>query len=95
MHLPGRAYVYDVRQGRSLGSTDALQLALDPVSPTILAISPSPLPAPTLSGPEILAADRVAEFEVGFVGPSPAERPALRLEVIDPGGHPTAGIPGT
>jgi hypothetical protein len=84
--LPGPAFLYDLRQGKALGSTARLELALDPIAPTILAISDKPLPAPTIQGPRQLRLGQTGRFSFGFATASPAAFPVLHAEVTDPSG---------
>ena len=49
--LPRQAYVYDLREQRLLGYTNRLEVTLDPVTPTILAMSPMPRVAPVVAAP--------------------------------------------
>src|SRR6185437_8869542 len=54
--LPHRAYVYDLRKKTFLGRQRRLALSLDPVAPTVLALSDRPPPAPVLTVPRRLRA---------------------------------------
>jgi len=63
-----------------------ISLALDPVLPTILSLSPEPLPPPILQGPGQLALGEPGDFVLGLAGPSPAAAPVLRIDLHDPDG---------
>ncbi len=84
--MAGPAFLYDLGQGKALGSTARLDLVLDPIAPTILAISDKPLPAPTIQGPSELRLGQTGTFSVGFAGASPAAFPVLHAEITDPSG---------
>jgi hypothetical protein len=90
--LPEPLVVTDMRAGKSLGRTRRLELVLDPVTPTLLAVSAAELPKPTIAAPARLRTGETATLRLGLAAPSPAARHALSLEVTDPSGKSgTAG----
>jgi len=82
--LPQAFFLYDVRRGKALGSKSRLEIALDPIQPSILAASATSLPAPTIAGPRALHTGETGAFSIGFAGASPASDPVLHVDVIDP-----------
>ena len=89
--LPQPAFVTDLlRPGpaRWLGSVPVL---LDEAVPTLLAISPTQLPAPSVL---VGWAGAVATLQIALDGRSPAAAQALRIEVIDPAGKGVAAYSG-
>lgn len=84
--LPGPAQLYDILGGADLGRRDRLDLTLDAVEPTLLALADAPLPAPAIAAPARLRQGESGRIGIGWTAPSPAARPVLRLEVVDPAG---------
>ena len=62
--LPRPLFVYDLREGRLLGSTDRLPVKLGPVEPLILAMSERPLAPPSVFGPRGARLGANAEISV-------------------------------
>ncbi len=87
LSLPGRFHVHDLLGGKMLGETDRLELTLDGVTPTILAIAPAPLPEPALSAPSELRQGETGMLRIGWEGASPAALHVVHLEVTDPAGR--------
>ena len=85
--LPHRAYVYDLRKKTFLGRQRRLALSLDPVAPTVLALSDHPLPAPILTVPRRLRAGANAPLALRLPGASPAAVTLVHLTVLDPEGR--------
>ena len=86
LHLKRASFVYDVRAGKALGRGSEWTLALDPAAPTLLAISDTELPLPTVSGPERLRLGDTGEFHLGLAGAAVAASEVLRVEIVDPSG---------
>jgi hypothetical protein len=84
--LPQTAFAYNVRQRISLGHTDRVEARLDSTEPTILALSPTILPAPRLAGPQVAHVGEAARFVVSFDAPQPAKTSILHVEIGDPDG---------
>jgi hypothetical protein len=82
--LPRSLFVYDLRKGRRLGSTDRLLLKLGPVEPLILAMSETPIAPPSVSGPR--GARLGANAEISVSSGSAAALNVIHLDVIDPEG---------
>lgn len=85
--LPRRVYVYDLRKKTFLGRHRRLALSLDPVAPTVLALSDHPSPAPVLTVPRRLRAGANAALALRLSGASPTAVTVLHLTVIDPDGR--------
>ncbi len=95
VQLPASRYVYDMRQPGAARQTDRLSVTLDPIEPTILAVSATPLPGPTLSGPNQALPGAQVTWRVGLDGPTPAEVHAMRVDLLDPAGNlarPLSGV---
>jgi hypothetical protein len=79
-------YVHELRQGRGWQRTDHLQLTLDPVAPTLLALSPAPLPALQASVAPATGRGSGVALHLSLAGASPAVAHAVHIEVADPTG---------
>ncbi len=86
VQLPAPGYVYDLRRPDPPQLVDRLDVALDPVEPTILAVSPALLPAPTLSGPARAQPGARLIWHIGLDGPTAAGVHAMRVDLLDPAG---------
>jgi hypothetical protein len=86
--LPRPLFVYDLRKGRPLGSTDRLPVELGPVEPTLLAMSEQPLAPPSVSGPR--GARLGANAEISISSSSATAFNVIHLDVIDPEGQTAA-----
>ncbi len=86
VRLPAPGFIYDMRRAGALGWADQLDIGLDPIEPTILAVSAAPLPGPVLSGPDRARPGTQVTWRVGLDGPTPAETHAMRVDLLDPDG---------
>ncbi len=87
--------VYDMRRPGPPRRSDRLDIGLASIEPTILAVSASPLPAPTLSGPDQATPGAQLTWRVGLDGPTPADVHAVRVDLLDPAGavaRPLSGV---
>ena len=84
--LPGDSYVYDVRAAKSLGKRKQVTIQLDPYEPTILAISPVPLPTLAVSAPSRLGRGQSGRVGLSFSGSSPAAAHVFHVDIVDPAG---------
>jgi hypothetical protein len=86
-------WVRSMREGTPPVLTDRLVLQLGPIEPVLLALSATPLPAPTLSGPTQAALGDLVTFRLGLDGPASAAAHFVRLDVVGPTGQivPAAG----
>lgn len=75
VRLPAAAWVRDTRCPGDAVQTGVVQVALDPVRPAILVLSPAPLPGPVLSRDG-------TGVRVGLAGPSPAAAYAMQLDAL-------------
>ncbi len=94
VQLPATGFVYDMRRASGPRQADHLDMALDPIEPTILAVSAVPLPGPVLSGPDRARPGAHVTWHVGLDGPTPAETHAMRVDLLDPGGAPARPLSG-
>ena len=85
--LPGPSYVYDLLDRRALDRTERLELALDGVEPTILALADVALPAPVVTAPARLRLGDTGAIRIAPASPSPAAFHVFHVEVIDPAGR--------
>lgn len=93
LRLAASATIRDLRSGRLYTSADHIAVALDPVAPTLLAISPAPLPGPTLAGPAEAVAGETVTWHLALAAPDTAAH-AMRIRLFDPSGQPTAAYSG-
>ena len=98
VQLPAPGFVYDMRQDThrpgAPGRADRFEIALDPIEPTILAVSATPLPGPVLSGPDRARPGVPVTWHVGLDGPTPAEIHAMRVDLLNPEGAPARPLSG-
>ncbi len=95
VQLPATRLIYDMRRAGGPRRAGRLDVALDPIEPTILAVSPLPLPGPVLSGPDRAQPGAQINWHVGLDGPTPAETHAMRVDLLDPAGglaRPLSGV---
>jgi hypothetical protein len=84
--LPSESYVYDVRAAKAMGKRKQLTLQLDPYDPTVLSISPVPLPTLTVSAPVRLGRGQSGQVGLSFSGSTPASSHVLHVDVVGPAG---------
>jgi hypothetical protein len=94
VQLPASAFIYDMRRPSTPRQADRLEIGLDPLEPTILALSPTPLPAATLSGPDRAQPGAQLTWRVGFDRPTPAATHAMRIDLLDPSGRLSRSLSG-
>ena len=83
--LPRSLYAYDLRERRSLGAGDTLELEVDAVVPSLIALLARPRAAPVLAGPaRVMLGDNAA---VTLRAASPARDLLLHIDVVDPSGR--------
>ncbi len=82
-----RAFVYDLRSGQALGRRERIEIALRADTPTLLAFSPTPLPALKIAAPARLHLGESAVLEIGYAGPQPLAAAVFDVELIDPVGR--------
>ena len=87
LSLPAPAWVRDLRRGGTAIHADRLRLSLPADGPVLLAVSPAPLPFPTLALPAAARAGDLLAVELGLQGVSPAAVHVLHVEVRDPHGR--------
>ena len=87
LELQQSSYVYDLRAKKPLGETNRLAFTLNPYEPTILAISDTALPLPTIRAPAHLALGETAELNFALAAATPAAHDIFHVEVIGPGGN--------
>ncbi len=87
LRLAQPAWRTDLRNPAPAEQTDRIPIRLDPVEPTVLALSPAPLPKPVLNGPRKARLGDIVTFELRLSGPSPAALHVLHLEARDPTGR--------
>ncbi len=83
---PGERFVSDVRMATTLGKRTRLSFDLDPYEPTILALSPQPLPGLTVTGPPRLRRGATGVYHLSLES-SPAAVHVFRVDVVDPSGR--------
>jgi hypothetical protein len=88
LRLRHPAWLSDMRAPGFAAQGVAFPVSLDPVTPTVLAISPARLPAPTISGPASARAGESMALHLGLTGPSQAALHVVHIEARDPAGRP-------
>jgi hypothetical protein len=87
VNLPGSYEIYDVRAGRRLGHAAQVAVMAGRVAPSVLALSPRPLPDPSISGPLSVSVGQSAEFRIEPSGVAVTELDILRIEAFNPAGN--------
>jgi hypothetical protein len=85
--LPQPAHLYDLRSRKPLGETNSLELAVDPITPAILAVSALPRSGPTIWGPKRVVAGATARLTFNLAREASSAVAALHVDVVDPRGH--------
>jgi hypothetical protein len=87
LRLRQPAWRTDLR-GRVPGAqASRFPVRLDPAEPTVLALSPAPLPKPVLNGPRQARLGAVVAFDLRLSGRSAAASHVVHLEARDPAGR--------
>ncbi len=94
VQLPVPGFVHDMRAVGEPRRADHLDVALDPIEPTVLAVSATPLPGPVLSGPARARPGAQVTWHVDLDGPTPAETHVVRVDLLDPAGVPARPLSG-
>lgn len=84
---PVEQYAYDVRAGKELGRKKQLSLTVDPYQPTIIAFSPTRLPALNVTAPAKVARGEIARLAISLRGTTSAAVHVLHLNVTNPAGE--------
>jgi hypothetical protein len=92
VQLPRHAYVYDVRAGSFLGHKRELRLTLDRTVPTVLALSPLPLPRPSLTIPRSAHPGEKVRLVLRLTGALQSTVHILHLAVSDSTGRTVGGF---
>lgn len=82
------AAAYDLLRQKQLGLSDRVELDIDPVKPTLLAISPRPLKEPSIRGPSQARRGEVTTFKIGIGGETIRHSCVLHVDVEDPDDRP-------
>ena len=82
--LPGNLYAYDIRGSKFLGQVKELSLTVDPYEPSMIAVSPLPMPPLRVSAPPRIARGETGHIGVWFDGASPARSHIFHVVVKDP-----------
>ena len=88
LHLPRPTHVSDLITGEPLGERDRLELTLDAVVPSLLALSPSAPTPPRVDGASRFKQGDTATLEIEAMGD------VLRVEARDPSGAPVPHYSG-
>lgn len=87
VHLPEGFHVYDVRGAKALGQVSTVRTTIDPWTPLVFTLSPTPIGGLKLRTPSSLQRGRKAEIEVQIEDqPVAVQARVVRLEVFDPAG---------
>ncbi len=86
--VPAGSRIYDLRQRTTLDHGLKLSLRVAPDQPTVLAISPTPLPMPMLIGPRTSQAPgSLLNWDVGLTAQSPAKTHIFHVDLLAPDGR--------
>ncbi len=85
------ARVYDLRSRTSRGTLKTLELTIDPVVPTLLALSSGSGPAPAITGASRAVAGETATMTFSLPKGTDPGVSVLRVELVDPQGEVVAG----
>jgi hypothetical protein len=85
------ARVYDLRAGILRGTAESLELTIDPVVPTLLALSAGPGPAPAIAGASGVVAGGTATLTFSLPQGGGSGVAVLRVELVDPSGEVVPG----
>jgi hypothetical protein len=87
VHLPEGFHVCDVRGAKALGQVSTLRATIDPWTPLVFMLSPTPISGLQLRAPSTLPHGRKAEIEAQIEDQPVVVQPrVVRLEVFDPAG---------
>jgi hypothetical protein len=81
--LARAAFVYDIRAKKSWGKTREFSIKLDAAAPALLALSPQPLPRPTLVLAPHARAGRPERMRFGVAENTPASFHVFHLDLFD------------
>lgn len=90
VRLPAPLHARDLRAGRDLGTVDRIATTLDPETPSILALTSSPTPPPTIEAPARARAGETVAVAIRH----PVSAAILRIDVVDPQGRRSAHYGG-
>lgn len=93
LRLAAAATIRDLRSGRLVAGADRIAITLDPVAPTLLAITAAPLPGPTIAGPAQATAGDTVTWHLALAAPSSAAH-ALRIRLFPLSGQPELAYSG-
>ncbi len=85
------ARVYDLRAGILRGTAESLELTIDPVVPTLLALSAGPGSAPAIAGASGVVAGGTATLTFSLPQGGGSGVAVLRVELVDPRGEVVPG----
>jgi hypothetical protein len=90
LHLPRRAHVYSVRDGKDLGETDTIETGIEPAVAKLYALLPRAAGSPTVAGMQDAydRGGRVAYAIAGGATGQPGIAQVFRIEVKRPDGTP-------
>ncbi len=85
--LPEEMYAYDVRRSKSIGRVKKISVTVDPYEPSILALSPRPVPLLRIAAPQRIARGATGRVGLSLDGPSTAAAHVFHVELLDPSGQ--------
>jgi len=85
IRLPQNLHVYDVRGAKALGQVSTLRTTIDPWTPLVFTLSPTPIAGLRLQAPSGLERGRTAHIRIRIDDqPSVVQPRIVRVEVFDP-----------
>lgn len=81
---PEEMYAYDIRRAKPLGRLKQLSITVDPYEPTLIAFTPTAMPALHVTAPGRIARGETARLSVALDGASSAATHVFHIEVLNP-----------
>lgn len=84
--LPSEMYAFDVRGAKTLGKVRSVDLRVDPYEPSLIALSPAPLPTVHVPAPASVSRGETVAVRLRLSSSSPADKHIYRIETAGPDG---------
>jgi hypothetical protein len=86
LHLRAPAYIYDLRHPGPQNHADMIKLTLDPITPSLIAVAPTPLSEFSLKGPVQARLGTEVKFVIAPTRHATANQTIVHVEAIAPDG---------
>lgn len=81
---PEEMYAYDIRRAKPLGRLKQLSITVDPYEPTLIAFTPTAIPALRVTAPTKIARGETARLAISLDGASSAATHIFHIELMNP-----------